>query len=80
MNDLLQKHDAGQQRIPLAVMEAIDRQNYDEATRLLKWGGIWGGMGSIEDVVLYRMFWSPAFRVDDAENDRLKFVLQPPEA
>lgn len=76
MHSLLQQHDAGQQRIPFAVIEAIDRQDYDEARRLLQWGGIWGGMGSIEDVVLYRIPWKPTFRIDEADNDRLKVLLQ----
>lgn len=75
MQQLLRKHDAGQHEIPKAVVEAIDRGDDKEAERLLKWGGFWGGAGSVDDLILFEMPWRPTYRVDKPDNDRLRLLL-----
>jgi len=76
MYALLRKHDAGQQHLPEAVVSAIDRGDDEETKRLLMWGGFWGGAGSVDDLILFEMPWSPTFRVDKSDNDRLIVLLR----
>jgi hypothetical protein len=75
MHELLRKHDAGQQQYPLAVVRAIDSGDGEAVTNLLNSLEFWGGAGSIDDLILFEIPWTPEFRIDKDDNERLRVLL-----
>jgi hypothetical protein len=76
MHELLVKHDEPQQRIPLAVIQAIDAGDHDKVAHLLNWGGFWGGAGSVDDLVLEKIPWAPRVdNIDQPDNEKFKHLI-----
>ena len=72
---LLRHHDEPQQKYPLAVIEAIDAGDVVAVEALLNSLEFWGGSGSILDLFLQEIPWTPELREDKAANEQLRTIL-----
>lgn len=71
MHALLVKHDAAQQKITLGAIKAVEESDRDAIIKSLNSVAFWGGAGSVSDVVLFEIPWTPAFRRDVPDDDKL---------
>lgn len=70
MHALLIKHDSGMQSATfnaIRAVESLDREAIDNSLNTLEF---WGGMGSILDLILFEIPWTPEFRRDVVDDNR----------
>ncbi|MGA9418158.1 MAG: hypothetical protein WBV40_03335 [Candidatus Cybelea sp.] len=74
MHQLLVKHDAGQQESTLQALRSIDTADQNAIAKSLNTSGFWGGAGSIFDLILFESPWTPEFRRDVPDDDKLRLL------
>lgn len=74
MHELLVKHDQGQQKATFAAISAIESGDRETIIKSLNGLEFWGAAGSVIDTVLTEIPWTPAFRRDVTDDNRLTLL------
>lgn len=74
MHQLLVKQDAGQQEYTRQALLSIGTSDQNAIAKSLNTLGFWGGAGSVCDLVLFEITWTPEFRRDVPDDNQLKLL------
>jgi hypothetical protein len=75
MHTLLAKHNADQRETLATAIDSIDNRDDTALLSTLNSLSIWGGAGSILDLILFEIPWTAEWRPDAADNKRLRGLL-----
>jgi hypothetical protein len=74
MHQLLVKHDAGQQESVLEALRIVETSDQKAIAKCLNTLEFWGGAGSVSDLSLNEIPWTPEFRRDVQDDNRLTLL------
>jgi|GEM_PF-4548085 len=71
---LLVRHDAGQQESVLEALRVVETSDHNAIKKCLNTLDFWGGAGSVSDLTLTEIPWTPEFRRDVADDNKLTLL------